>query len=65
MESVPVLNMDVLWPELAEQRGAFEVVVMVLREDGGEPFVPRTLPPEVVGCWSADQVVASMRVLAS
>ena len=26
--------------------------------------MPRVLPPEVLGCWSADQVVASVTVLA-
>jgi hypothetical protein len=29
--------MDALWPEVAEQRRVFEVVVTVPREDGGEP----------------------------
>ena len=57
--------MDVLWPELAGQRQAFEVVVTVPRGDGVEPLVPRALPPEVLGCWSADQVVASVTVLAA
>jgi hypothetical protein len=65
MDSVPIMNMDVLWPELAEQLHAFEVVVTVPRQDGGEPLVPRALPSEVLGCWSADQVVASVRVVAS
>ena len=37
----------------------------VPRGDGGEPLVPRVLPPEVLGCWSADQVTASVTVLAS
>ena len=60
-----VVSMDALWPELAEQRRVFEVVVTVPREDGGEPLVPRALPPEVLGCWSADQVVASVSVLCS
>lgn len=41
MDSVPVVNIDVLWPELAEQRRAFEVVVTMPRQDGGEPLVPR------------------------
>jgi hypothetical protein len=56
---------DALWPELAGQRRAFEVVVTVPRGDGGEPLVPRALPPEVLGCWSADQVAASVAVLAA
>ena len=57
--------MDALWPGLAKQRRPFEVVVMVPREDGGEPLVPRVLPPEVLGSWSAAQVVASVTVLAA
>jgi hypothetical protein len=65
MDTAPVVNMDVLWPELAEQRRSFEVVMTVPREDGGEPFVPRALPCGVLGCWSADQVVASVTVLAA
>jgi hypothetical protein len=60
-----VVSMDALWPELAGQRRVFEVVVTVPREDGGEPLVPRALPPGVLGCWSADQVVASVSVLGS
>jgi hypothetical protein len=64
MDAAPVVRMDVLWPELAGQRRAFEVVVTVPRGDGGEPLVPRALPPEVLGCWSADQV-ASVTVLAA
>jgi hypothetical protein len=46
--------MDALWPEVAGQPRSFEIVVTVAR-DGGEPLVPQTLPPEVLGCWSADQ----------
>ena len=65
MDAAPVVKMDVLWPELAGQRRAFEVVVTVPRSDGGEPLAPRALPPEVLGCWSADQVVASVTVLAA
>jgi hypothetical protein len=65
MDAAPVVRMDALWPELAEQRRAFEVVVTVPRGDGGGPLVPRALPPEVLGCWSADQVVASVTVLAA
>jgi hypothetical protein len=65
MDIAPVVIMDVLWPELAEQCRAFEVVMTVPREDGGEPFVPHALPHGALGCWSADQVVASVTVLAS
>lgn len=57
--------MDALWPELAEQKRPFEVVVTVPRADGGEPLVPCKLPAEVLGCWSADQVTVSVTVLAS
>jgi hypothetical protein len=60
-----MVRMDALWPELAGQRRAFEVMVTVPRSDGSEPLVPRALPPEVLGCWSADQVVASVTVLAA
>jgi len=65
MDAASVVRMDALWPELAGQRRAFEVVVTVPRGDGSEPLVPRALPPEVLGCWSADQVVASVTVLAA
>ena len=65
MDTAPVVSMDALWPELAEHRRPFEVVMTVPREDGGEPFVPHALPRGVLGCWSADQVVASVTVLAS
>jgi hypothetical protein len=65
MDPLPVVSMDALWPDLAEQRRPFEVVVTVSREDGGGPLVPRALPPEVLGCWSASQVVASVTVLTS
>jgi hypothetical protein len=51
---------DPLWSELSEQPRTFEVVVTVPRSDGGEPPVPCTLPAEVLGCWSADQVVVSV-----
>jgi hypothetical protein len=57
--------MDALWPELPEQRRPFEVVVTAPREDRDEPPVPRALPPQVLGCWSADQVTVSATVLAS
>ena len=36
MDTTPVLSMDALWPDLAEQRRPFEVVVTVPREDSGE-----------------------------
>jgi hypothetical protein len=39
--------------------------IPVPREDGGEPFVPHALPRGVLGCWSVDQVVASVTVLAA
>jgi len=39
------------------------VVATVPRTDGGEPLVPHALPPEVLGCWSADKVMASVTVL--
>jgi hypothetical protein len=61
----PVITMEALWPELAGQRRPFEVVVTLPRADGGELLVPRQLPAEVLGCWSADQVVLSVTVLAS
>lgn len=64
MDPSPVVSMEALWPELAEQRRPFEVVVTVPRSDGGEPLVPCSLPAEVIGCWSADQVVMSVTVLA-
>jgi hypothetical protein len=57
--------MDALWPDLPEQRSLFEIVLIVPREDKGEPLVPRALPPEVLGCWSADRVIVSATVLAS
>ena len=52
-------------PELAGDLRTFEVVVTVPREDGGEPLVPYTLPPQVLGCWAADKVTASAVVPAS
>jgi hypothetical protein len=57
--------MDTLWPELPSQRRPFEVMMTAPREDGGDPLVPRALPPEVLSCWSADQVIVSVTVLAS
>jgi hypothetical protein len=43
-------------------RGA--VVVTVPREDRGEPLVPYALPPQVLACWSADQVIMSATAAA-
>ena len=51
----PVVHLNVLFPDLAEQKRPFEVVLTVPRPDDGEPLVPCTLPAEVLGCWSADQ----------
>jgi hypothetical protein len=65
MDTAPVVSMDALWPDPAEQRRAFEVVVRVPREDSGEPLIPRALPAEVLGCWSATTVTVSATVLAS
>lgn len=61
----PTVHLDILFPEIREQKRAYEVVVTVPRADGGEPLVPCTLPAEVLGCWSADQVVVSVTVMAS
>jgi hypothetical protein len=57
--------MDAPLPELPEQHRSFEVVVRAPRQDRGEPLVPRVLPPEVLGCWSADDVIVSATVLTS
>lgn len=65
MDSTPVVSMDALWPEQPEQCRPYEVVVTVPRDDGGDPPVPRALPPEVLGCLSAEQVIVSVTVLAS
>jgi hypothetical protein len=64
MDSSPVVSIEALWPELPEQRRPFEVMLTAPREDRDEPLVPRALPPEVLGCWSADQVTVSATVLA-
>ena len=56
--------MEAPCPELASQPRPFEVVVTVPRTDGGEPLVPCALPAGVLGCWSAEQVIASVTVLA-
>ena len=65
MDNSPVAGMGALWTKLGGQRRPFEIVLVVPREDVGEPLVPHTLPPEVPGCWSADQVIVSAIVLAS
>lgn len=57
--------MEALWPELPQRRRTFEVVLSVPREDGGEPLVPRELPPELLGCWAADRIVISATVSAT
>jgi len=46
----PIVSMEALWPELAEQWRPYEVLLTVPREDKGEPLVPREMPPEVLGC---------------
>jgi hypothetical protein len=65
MDTSPVVSMEALWPELPEQCRPYEVLLTVPREDKGEPLVPQELPPEVLGCWSADTVTVSATVLAS
>lgn len=65
MDPLHIVSMDALWPELPGQCRPYEVVLTVPREDGGEPLVPRALPTEVLCCWSADQVMVSVTVLAS
>jgi hypothetical protein len=65
MDSSAVVSMDALRRGLPEGRRSFEVVVTAPRQDGGEPLVPRALPPEVQGCWSADEVIVSAIVLTS
>jgi hypothetical protein len=57
--------MEALWPEHGGLKRPFEVTVTVPRDDSGEPLVLCALPAEVLGCWSADQVVVSLTVLAS
>ena len=63
--TAPVVTMEALWPELPEQCRPYNVLLTVPREDKGEPLVPRELPSEVLGCWSADTVTVSATVLAS
>jgi len=65
MNAPLVVTMDALWPDMPEQRRPYEVMLTVPREDGGEPLVPRALPAVVLGCWSAEQVVASVTVMAA
>jgi hypothetical protein len=60
-----VVAMDALWPDMPGQRRPYEVVVTVPREDGGEPFVPRSSPAVVLGCWNAWLVTASVTVMAA
>jgi hypothetical protein len=65
MNATPIVTMEALWPELPEQCRPYDVLLTVPREDKGAPLVPRELPPEVLGCWSADTVTVSATVLAS
>jgi hypothetical protein len=58
-------DMERLWPEQAGEQCPYKVVTTVPREDGGEPLVPYDLPPEVLACWSADQVTVSATMTAS
>ena len=57
--------MDALWPELAEHRHPFEVVMTCRARTVESPSCRTHLPRGVLGCWSADQVAASVKVLAS
>ena len=41
MSELPLVNMTALWPDLAEQRRTFEVILTVPREDGVEPQIGR------------------------
>lgn len=52
--------MEALWPELPEQCRPYDVLLTAPREDKGEPLVPRELPPEVLACWTADTVSATV-----
>lgn len=65
MDASPLVTMEALWPDLPEQKRPYEVVVTVPCQDGGEPLVPRDLPPEVFGCWQANQLTVSATVIAS
>ena len=58
-------HMETQWPEQAGEQCPYKVVTTVPREDGGEPLVPYDLPPEVLACWSADQVTVSATMTAS
>jgi hypothetical protein len=60
-----VVRLDALWPELAELRRPYEVVLTVPREDSSGPMTPTVLPEGVMGVWSAASVVVSVTVLAS
>jgi hypothetical protein len=64
MDSSIVLGVGAPRPDPAG-RHLIEVVVTAPREDGGEPLVLRVLPPEVLGCWAADRVSASVAVLTA
>jgi len=64
MDSSVVLGAGAPRPEFVGRR-LFEVVVTAPREDSGEPLVPRALPPEVLGCWAADRVSASVAMLTA
>lgn len=50
-------------PDLAGRR-RYAVEVTARRQDDGQPLVPRQLPDQVLACWSATEVVASVEVLA-
>jgi hypothetical protein len=65
MDTAPVVRLDALWPELAEVRRPYEVVLTVPREDDGTPLTPTVLPEGVTGVWSAASVIVSVTVLAS
>jgi hypothetical protein len=65
MSELPLVSMTALWPDLAEQRRTYEVILTVPRQDGAGPSVPRTLPARVTDAWSAEQTVVSITVLAT
>lgn len=64
IDDTPLVRMSALWPDVAGRERRYEVIVTVGREDRGEPLVPFDLPLAVMACWSADQVTASVVVLA-
>lgn len=51
--------------ETSEQTRPFEIVMTVPREDSGQPFVSRPLPPGVSGAWSAKSVTISATLTAA